>query len=161
MIIDALRKRVLTVSLGLVSVAAASALAASPAHADPDGAEAAVWWTFKGSGYGTCLTAGDTQVAFATACNGGPHQQWDWIHDSNGEPSPQLMNRATGRCLATDNASGLNAVWTSTCAWGNGQRFSYDYATGNLNSVYGTKVRAESDGAVRAGSSFYYWYASH
>ncbi|GAA2428877.1 hypothetical protein GCM10010191_47570 [Actinomadura vinacea] len=153
--IPTLRKRaVTTATLGIAGVAAASVMAAPPAQA------AAVYWQFK-SAYGTCLTAGRTEVAFASSCNGSSYQQWDWVHDSNGETYAQLKNRATGRCLATDNKNNANAVWTSDCVWRDGQRFHYNQPSGFFTNIWSKKLRAESDGAVRAGLELAYWDGWH
>ncbi|MGW3949418.1 RICIN domain-containing protein [Streptomyces sp. NPDC004752] len=137
-----LRKRgISAMSLG-IAAAAVSVLAAPPAQA------AATYWQFKSIETGTCLTGGTSGVAWASACTGSQNQQWDWVGDSSGADYPQLKNRATGLCLATDKATNFNAVWTSTCTWTLGQRWNFEATTGQFTSALGQALKAYSDGSL-------------
>ncbi|MEU4212757.1 ricin-type beta-trefoil lectin domain protein [Streptomyces sp. NPDC026206] len=156
----------------LATVTAAGAIVAGAALLFPASAQAApTYWTFKNGQFGTCLTAGVTDAAYATVCNGGSHQQWDWIGVSG--DYNQLKNRATGRCLMTDNKSALNKVWMSTCnSSATGQQWRYDAAAYKIqglpggrndsllrtsrtkDAVYSTQDRTEDD-------AYYIWKGSH
>lgn len=111
--------------------------------------------TFKSLAYGTCLTAGSSGVAYATGCNGSSYQKWAWLDNQS---YTNLWNQATGRCLATDNATSLNATWTSSCLGVDGQKFHFDSSTGLFTDIWGKKLRAESNGGVVAGTQLAYWY---
>lgn len=116
--------------LRLAAISAVGALAASAGLLFPGSAQAATtYWQFQNANYLTCLTAGDTGTAFATSCVGSYRQQWDFVGDGTYK---RLVNRETGTCLASDNETDTNAVWTSTCTGDFGQLWKYDTATGYI-----------------------------
>jgi hypothetical protein len=145
------------------------ALVAGTGALFPASAQAApTYWTFQNHRFETCLTAGQSGSAFATTCNLDSHyQQWDWVGDAGFK---QLRNRATGRCLMTDNKTSVNAVWTSACdSSALGQKWWYFADTYTLqgllgdgddsllrtsdtkDAVYATRGRSEAD-------SYYNWW---
>ncbi|MEW2354310.1 ricin-type beta-trefoil lectin domain protein [Spirillospora sp. NPDC029432] len=137
---------------------AALALFSSPAQAAP------VYWTFQNLASFNCLTGGTSGAAWLTTCTGSTNQQWDWIGTSNN----MLKNRATGRCLTTDNKTASNATWTSTCV-NNAYGQVFHYTGGTLYSAaYYTYLRAEiGDDGVRADrtgdltSPLFEWIGTH
>ncbi|MDD1063242.1 RICIN domain-containing protein [Streptomyces cocklensis] len=152
-----LRKRAVSAaSVAVLGAAVASVMAASPAQA------AAVYWQFKSIETGTCLTGGTSGVAWASSCTGSSNQQWDWVGDSGGADFPQLKNRATGQCLATDDKSNVNAVWTSSCTWTDGQRWGYNATTQQFGSALGEALKAYSDGSLHTvPGSYQAWVGWH
>jgi hypothetical protein len=139
--LSTLNKRLATVAtVSAIAVAGTGALVPASAQAAP------TYWTFKNTKTGTCLTAGTSGVAFLGTCNGSSYQQWDWLgNSSNGDN--QLLSRATGLCLATDHKNSLNAVWTSSCNWVDGQRWYYNAATKRMFSYLSGYLMSSPDSA--------------
>ncbi|MFE2586105.1 RICIN domain-containing protein [Streptomyces sp. NPDC059378] len=129
--------------LRLAVVGVIGALVGGAGLVFPTSAQAApTYWTFQNVGFGTCLTAGDTGTAFATSCVGSTRQQWDWSSASAGDYH-MLVNRNTGQCLRTDNRTGTNAVWTSTCDGSSGEWWYYNGENGSIINLLG-----ENDGCL-------------
>ncbi|GAA3574758.1 RICIN domain-containing protein [Streptomyces osmaniensis] len=156
--------------LRLAAVGTLSAVAVGAGLMFPATAQAATYWTFQNQRFGTCLTAGDSGSAYATACQGWQRQQWDWVGSGHGSYH-QLKNRVTGKCLMTDNRTDTNAVWMSDCRDAAGQWWFYD---GGINRMW-AEIGGASDAHLRTSdvkdavyatdlnqfaSSYYTWFGT-
>lgn len=134
--LPALKKEAVVKKLRLATVTALSTLAVGAGMIFPSSAQAATYWTFQNGRFGTCLTAGDNDSAYATICQGWQRQQWDWVGSGHGSYH-QLKNRVTGKCLMTDNNTNTNAVWMSDCRDAAGQWWFYDTPSESLFNQIG------------------------
>ncbi|MFJ1730803.1 RICIN domain-containing protein [Streptomyces sp. NPDC088254] len=159
-------------AVALVGMAAGfGVLQPTSAQAAP---QASTYWKFLNNFHheNQCLTGGRVNDngsgrAFMSSCSDSQYQQWDWRGTDSTDPKfVQLQNRATGLCLATDNISDINTVWTSKCEWRSGMRFRYDYRSGgggdlcvNIKKSNGdySCLHVASTGAVYSGYSDGNW----
>ncbi|NUP23124.1 MAG: ricin-type beta-trefoil lectin domain protein [Streptomyces sp.] len=161
--------------LRLATVTALSTLAVGAGMIFPSSAQAATYWTFENGAWNTCLTAGDSGVAYHTTCQGSNRQQWDWVGSGHGQYL-QLKNRETGKCLTTDFKNSVNAVWTSTCGaapdqwwyYRGSDRALYNEGEGNGSTGFLRTSPTERDAVYTsslAGSpvagSYFTWIGSH
>jgi hypothetical protein len=156
-------RRFAAAAAGAATVAMVGAVVpAAPANA------AAVYWTFQNRQTGKCLTAGSTDVVWATSCNGSSSQQWDWIASSY-SGWQLLRSRSTGLCLRTDAQTTKNATWQSACDRGaTGELFFYYADLQELTTAneYYLAMDSGSSGGVYTTSYFgdgnyAYWYGTH
>ncbi|MGW1728463.1 RICIN domain-containing protein [Streptomyces sp. NPDC002306] len=160
--------------LRLAAVGTVGALAVGAGLLFPASAQAApTYWQFQNARFGTCLTAGDSGTAFATSCVGSTRQQWDWVGDGPGDYL-ELKNRNTGLCLVTDNRTGTNAVWMSTCDGASGQWWYYNGENQSVINLLGHNagcllrtsdvkdaVYATDPDQTGIGATYYRWAGTH
>lgn len=148
-----------TASLGIAAAVATTVLAAPQAQA------ATTYWQFKSLAYNTCLATGTSGVVYAGSCSGSVYQQWDFVHVSHDPAYPsslsELKNRGTGLCLLTNNNNTVNGMAMGTCNGSTGQQFSYNFTSQAFTDYWGKRLRAESGGAVYAGTELAYWDGWH
>ncbi|GAA4630508.1 hypothetical protein GCM10023196_056140 [Actinoallomurus vinaceus] len=150
-----------------VAVTAAAVVGAA-VQTGPANAET-VYWTFKNRQTGKCLTAGSSDVVWATSCNGSSSQQWDWIASNYSGGWKLLKSRSTGLCLRTDAKTTKNATWQSACDRdATGELFFYyadlqELTTGN--ELYLAMDSGSSGGVYTTSyfgdSGYAYWSGTH
>lgn len=141
--------------MGLSAFMLAITGALSPASA------ATYWWYSNTNG---CLGSSGGN-ALVLPCTSQTTQDWYWGTESNqwqGHTMRRLVNRYTGACLTTDNATELNAVWMSPCGGGrSGQFWTAD--NNHIQNQNGNFLISDQDGTlntVREGADapVFLWY---
>ncbi|MET7497156.1 hypothetical protein [Streptomyces sp900116325] len=155
----------LAVPMGFAALMLTVAGSISPASA------AITYWSYANDYEGNCLASSTTtdNVWTATCDDGLSTRNWQWgsSHtDSHGYQWRQLVSRANGHCLTTDNETQNNAVWTSPCGNAPDQWWSGD--NNGLQNENGNHLRSSANGdAVYTSPPYlveaerYVWWGAH
>lgn len=133
----------LTVPMGLAALMLTVAGSMSPASAT-------TYWSYMNDHEGNCLTSSTvSDSVWSDTCNDSLNtRNWYWGSysvDIDGHTWRQLVSKANGGCLSTDNKTLANAVWAGDCGSNAALLWSAD---GNRirNYLYGTYLRTSDNG---------------